>query len=174
MLEGSYVRLLDLLEAHFSTNEFLFGDRPGRSDFGLYGQLSQLVGWDPTSAAIAIDRSPRTVSWVARLDDLASLPDRGDDAWVAAETIPATTIQLLAEIGRTYVPFLLANQHAIDTGADELSCTIDGIDYRQGPFKYQSKCLGWLRDAYAALDHQSRSAVDPILTRTGCAALFGD
>lgn len=40
--------------------------------------------------------------------------------------------------------------------------------FGQAPFKYQAKCLGWLRDADGALDVASRGAVDGILSGTGC------
>ena len=35
------------------SSRFVLGGRPAASDFGLYGQLTQLVGFDPTPAAIA-------------------------------------------------------------------------------------------------------------------------
>jgi len=33
-------------------------------------------------------------------------------------------------------------------------------------FKYQAKCLGWLRDAYAILGDDSRAVVDQLLAGT--------
>src|SRR5574337_792702 len=53
VIEESYTRLLRLLDAHLTGSRFLFGGRPAASDFGLFGQLTQLVGFDPTPAAIA-------------------------------------------------------------------------------------------------------------------------
>ena len=172
ILEDSYKRLLDLLEAHLSTNDFMVGNRPGRGDFGLFGQLSQLIDWDPTPMAIAIGRAPRAVNWVARVDDLSWWPTEGDAGWFGPDELPATTHALLAEIGRTYAPFMLANAAALQSGADEVVCQIDGAEYRQGPFKYQGKCLGWLREEYQALDEASRVVVDEWLAGTGCEALL--
>jgi len=172
VIEHSYERLLDLFEAHLSTSPFLLGERPGRGDFGIFGQLSQLVGWDPESARVAIDRAPRVVHWVGVTDDLSWLPVEGDSGWTGADGIPDTVSELLGEVGRTYAPFLVANAEALASGADEVVCTVDGHEFRQGAFAYQGKCLGWLRDAHAALDPATRSAVDAVLDGTGCEQLF--
>ena len=49
---------------------------------------------------------------------------------------------------------------------------IDGRPWVQKPFPYQRKCLGWLREGYAALDADARGFVDTTLAGTGCEALF--
>ena len=54
-----------------------------------------------------------------------------------------------------------------------MSCTIDGMEYRQGTFPYQVKCLAWLRAEHAALSPADRAVVDSLLVGTGCEALFG-
>lgn len=177
IIEGSYRRVLDILQAMFDERDFLFGDRPGRGDFGLFGQLTQLVSFDPTSTAVAVERAPKVVTWVDRVDDLSWLPvaegaDGADDGWLALENTGTAVQEMLVEAGRTYTPFMLANAAALETGADEVVCEIDGLEYRQGPFKYQGKCLGWLRSDYAALSDGDRNRVDAILEGTGCGALF--
>lgn len=172
VIERSYERLLDLLQSHFAHDPFLFGQRPGRSDFGLYGQLRQLVGWDPESARIAIARAPRVVNWVDRTDDLSWWPTTDDGAWCTRDTLSSSVKDLLTEVGRTYVPFMLANAKAIDAGEETVTCTIDGTEYSQGTFAYQRKCLGWLRSEYEALQPVDREAVNGILSGTGCEALF--
>ncbi|MEY4010619.1 MAG: hypothetical protein RLZZ93_1311, partial [Actinomycetota bacterium] len=70
-IEESYLRILGLMEAHLETSPFLLGDRPGRGDFALYGQMTQLLRFDPVSARIGIATSPRMVHWVERTDDLS-------------------------------------------------------------------------------------------------------
>jgi hypothetical protein len=96
----------------------------------------------------------------------------GDEGWVARDAIPATTLALLPEIGRTYVPFLLANDAALADGNETFSCVIDGHGYSQGTFVYQRKCLAWIRDEYAALNLADRTDVDALLEGTGCESLF--
>jgi glutathione S-transferase len=171
IIEDSYLRLLALLTAHLRERMFLLGDRPGRGDFGLFGQLRQLVGWDPESARIAVARAPRVVAWVDMLDDLSWWSCTGDDGWVGRDEIPDATTALLHEIGRTYAPFMIANAHALQAGGEEVVCEIDGREYRQGPFAYQGKCLVWLREQYAALGSADRTAVDTLLAGTGSDAL---
>lgn len=172
IIEQSYANVLDILQAHLAQRDFLFGDRPGRADFALYGQLKPLLWWDPTPRAIAVERAPRAVNWIERVDDLAWLPVDGDTGWSTLDGLAGTVGDLLIEAGRTYVPFMLANDEALQSGADEVVCVIDDSEYRQGPFKYQAKCLEWLREAYADLDADDRTRVDAVLANTGCAALF--
>ena len=172
VIEGSYERLLDVLLEIVASQDFVLGDRPGRGDFGIFGQLSQLVKWDPTSMAVAAKRAPRVINWVDRTDDLSWLPVEGDGGWASLEALPQGTKNLLAEIGRTYVPFMLANAEAMQAGADEVVCQIDGQTYRQAPFGYQGKCLVWLREAYKALTETDRSRVDAALAGTGCEKLL--
>ena len=54
-------------------------NRPAAGDFGLYGQLTQLVGFDPTPRAIAHEVSPRTVAWVLKTEDLCGLEPGEED-----------------------------------------------------------------------------------------------
>ena len=172
IIEASYERVLDALTALFSTCDFLLGDRPGRGDFGMFGQLTQLVKWDPTPTAIAARRAPKVITWVDRLDDSSWLPVEDDQGWVDVDNLPEGTRRLLAEAGRSYAPFMVANAQALLAGGDEVVCEIDGRTYRQGPFKYQGKCLEWLRAEYAALPSDARSRVDAVLAGTGCEVMF--
>jgi len=173
LIEASYERLLDLLTELFARHDFFLGDRPGRGDFGVFGQLTQLVAFDPTSMAVALERAPKAINWVDRVDDLSWLPVDGGDGWVSLDALPSATTKLLHEIGATYAPFLVANAEALLSGADEVSCEITGGTYRQAPFKYQGKCLQWLREAYAALSDADRERVDGVLAGTGCEILVG-
>ena len=170
-IEESYRRLLTLLDAHLTTSRFVMGERPGASDFGLYGQLTQLAGFDPTSTAVALAVAPRVVAWVQLVEDLSGLePDDGD--WLERSAFPPTLTALLKEVGRVYVPFLLANAAALARGAERVECVIDGRPWVQQPFPYQGKCLTWLREAHAGLGADDRAAVDRVLAGTGCEALF--
>lgn len=170
-IENSYVRLLHLLEDHLRTHRFLFGDRPARSDFGLHGQLTQLTWWDTEAVAVAVAEGPRVVSWVDRNEDLGGI-EVDDGGWVDRDSIPTTTLVLLDEIGRTYAPFMLANEAAFESDDEMMHCTIDGSPYSQGRFKYQRKCLVWLREQHAALAASDRQRVDALLAGTGCEVLF--
>ncbi len=170
VIEASYERLLKLLDAHLSRHRFVMGARPGVCDFALYGQLTQLAGFDPTPRALALRIAPRVIAWVDVVEDLSGVePQAGD--WFARENLPATLRALLVEIGRVYAPFLLANAAALATGAERMECTIDGQPWIQKPFPYQGKCLQWLREARAGLGTADRGALDQILAGTGCEVL---
>ena len=148
------------------------GGRPGASDFGLFGQLTQLAAFDPTPAAIALEIAPRVVAWVDVVEDLSGL-EPSDADWTSRESVPDTLRALLAEVGRVYVPFLIANAEALERGAARVECTVDGRRWVQQPFPYQGKCLRWLREGHAALAPDDRRAVDALLRGTGCERLFG-
>jgi hypothetical protein len=173
VIEAGYLRVLTLLEDHLRTHRFLMGSRPGASDFGFYGQLTQLVQFDPTPMAVAVAHAPRVCGWVAVTEDLSGLePTDGD--WLAADSLPDTLRAVLAEVGQLYVPLLLANARALAAGQTELQTHIKGTIWVQQTFAYQAKCLAWLRRDYAALPAPARATVDRILAGTGCEALFGD
>ena len=171
VIEESYRRLLALLDAHLTRWRFVMGGRPGASDFALYGQLTQLALFDPTPADIALRVAPRVVAWVDLVEDLSGL-EPSDADWLSSEDVPDTLRALLAEVGRVYVPFLLANAEALERGADRVEYRIDGRSWLQRPFPYQRKCLQWLREGRAALAADARRTVDALLAETGCARLF--
>ena len=170
VIEASYLRLLELLDAHLTTSRFIFGNRSATSDFGLYGQLTQLAQFDPTSMAVACEAAPRVVAWVDIVEDMSGLEPGATD-WTPRADVPDTIRALLAEVGRVYAPFLIANTAALESGAAQVECTIDGRRWTQKPFPYQGKCLRWLREAYAALKREDRASVDALLAGTGCEAI---
>jgi len=172
VIEASYRRFLALLESHLvAGNRFLMGARPGASDFGMFGQLSQLAHFDPTPAGIAAAENPRVVSWVSHLDDLSSL-EVEDAAWPSREDAAAALRPFLVEVGRVYAPFLIANARALATRASEVRCEIDGLPWVQQPFPYQGKCLKWLREGREALSAPDRKFVDLALDSTGTENIF--
>ena len=170
VIEDSYRRILGILDRHIQGRMFIMGERPGSADFGIFGQLSQLIGFDPTPAAIAVDAAPRVVSWVNRMEDLSWL-EVTDSGWMTRECASALH-PVLEEIGRVYAPFLLANASALKSGAASVECEIDGKQWVQQPFPYQGKCLMWLREARGRLGDDDRRWVDSILQGTGCERMF--
>lgn len=171
VIEESYKRFLDLFRAHLTHGGFLLGRRPASSDFALYGQLTQLATFDPTPMAETLRRAPQVYAWTSVVDDLSGLePAAGD--WFDPDALPGTLKDLLGEMGRTYVPALLANAAAIDAGADTVETEIDGRPWVQKPFPYQARCLQWLRQAYVGLEGEDRDRADGMLAGTGCEALF--
>jgi glutathione S-transferase len=171
VIEASYRRLLHALDARLTESTFVFGQRPAASDFGLFGQLTQLVQFDPTPMAIARAETPRIVAWLEHVEDLSGLGAAEGD-WSARSPFPETLRVLFCEVGRVYAPVLLANARALAAGAARVECEVDGKAWVQQPFPYQGKCLAVLRAERAKLAGEARSAVDALLAGSGCEALF--
>jgi glutathione S-transferase len=171
IIEESYKDFLDALALHLTGRRYMLGDRPSACDFAVFGQLTQLVGFDPTTMAIALERTPRIVAWVDLVEDLTGVEPK-EDAWFQRDAIPDTMRGILAIVGRTYVPVMLANAAAVASSADEVRVEVTGKTWVQNPFPYQAKCVAWIREQYRALEEEDRKAVDQILDGTGCERLL--
>jgi glutathione S-transferase len=171
VIEASYRRFLAAFEDHLRQFPYLMGQRPGSCDFAVFGQLTQLGEFDPTSSALTLEIAPRVTAWVGMMEDLSGLEPAEAD-WLSMDAVPDTLVALLAEIGRVYPPVMLANAAAVTSGAAEVTAEVDGQAWTQQPFPYQAKCLGWLRQARVDLPGQARGQVDALLSPTGLAALF--
>ena len=170
-IEESYARLVAILDALIARQGFVLGARPSSADFALFGQLTQLGIVEPTSAAITNKTSPRLRAWIDRVEDLSGVqPEDGE--WFSAEDAQEALGPLLKEIGRTYAPAMIANAKAILDGQDTFETEIDGKAWTQPVFKYQAKCLSWLREHHSALSDNERGAVAAMLAASGCETLF--
>ena len=97
-----------------------------------------------------------------------------DGAWVdPGQPVPPTVKELLRHCGATYLPFLAANLQALQDGKEEVALAIEGRPYAQTPFRYQAKCLRWLRQEFDALPGTAREQTASILRETGCGEAFG-
>ena len=171
VIDASYRRFLTAMENHLGNQKFMLGQRPGAGDFGLYGQLTQLVGWDPTPRAIAHEVSPRTVAWTGLMEDMSGHePDASQ--WLPLEEQPDSLRELLAEIGRVYAPAQLLNAKAVAAGEKTWEGEIDGAPWTQQTFPYQAKCLKWTNERYQALSADDRQRVDALLKGTGVEAML--
>ena len=197
LIDQSYKRYLSLMENHLKFLPFMFGQRPSSSDFGLYGQLTQLVGFDPTPRNIAYKQSPRTVSWVNIMSDLSGLHDSGgigeffgvksneaknknklnyfkdnNYGWLDTDNIPNSLIEIFNEVGKVYIPCLIANANAYKNGDDVWETSIDGEIWKQKTFPYQAKCLFWIKEEVKKLNNQNLKVLLNALDKTGCEKLL--
>ncbi len=198
LIDQSYKRYLMILEDHLKNSPFMFGLRPSSSDFALYGQLTQLVGFDPKPRNIAIKQSPRTVAWVNIMSDLSGLHDKGgigeffginsdngdkpleinyfdsnDSGWNELNDIPLSLKEMFNEIGRVYIPCLLANAEAHEDGNEVWETQIDSSIWKQKTFPYQVKCLNWIKDEFNKLSGSDKNLVKDYLKGTGCNKILG-
>ena len=166
LIEESYRRFLTAFEAHLKVQPQVLGARPGAGDFALFGQLSQLAQFDPTPMRLTLDVAPRVFAWTSLMEDASGL-EPGEADWIDLSAPPPTLVPLLAEMGRVYVPVMLANARAVAEGLSQVETEIDGQAWLQAPFPYQAKCLGWLRQSWAALPPESRATAADVLESTG-------
>ena len=171
VIEASYKRFLDIMDGIIERQTFVLGARPASADFGIYAQLTQLAKFDPTPSAICLQQAPRVYAWTDMVDDLSGQP-AADDGWISVASVRDVLGDLLSEIGRTYVPALLANAKALQEGDNQMQTTIDDLPWEQPAFPYQARCLQWINEEYAALGGDARAAVDDMLRDTGCEALI--
>ena len=172
LIDSSYKRFLKLMDDHLSISKFLFGEKPSSADFAIYGQLTQLIGFDPTSREIAYDTALRLVSWQDVMADLSG-HDVDNSHWTSLEESPTSLKEIMKEFGRMYVPALLANANAIMQGEETWEAEIDGSVWKQRAFPYQAKCLKWIKEEFDALNENDQSRVKTFLDGTGCEILLG-
>jgi glutathione S-transferase len=170
-IESSYARLLRVLDNLVQSQGYVLGARPSSADFAIFGQLTQLAIVEPTSAAITAKVSRRVRGWLDRMEDLSGLSPV-DEHWMPRTAAAEKLKPLLSEIGRVYVPFLIANAQAVMSGADNFETTIDGRPWTQPTFAYQAKCLKWIRDEFLKLSPADQNVVREVFGGTGCEALI--
>jgi glutathione S-transferase len=171
IIEASYRRFLEVFDAHLQTQPFILGRRPSSCDFAVFGQLTQLTGFDPTPMMLALQVAPRVTAWTDLMEDQSGL-EPADGDWIDLRSPSPTLRRLLGEVGRVFTPVMLANAKAVASKAESVEAMVDGQRWVQSPFAYQAKTLGWLRSAYARLDPSARRTVDAVTEGTGCEGLF--
>lgn len=180
-IENEYQNLLNCVDKILQSHDFLFGKNPSSSDFALYGQLSQLTGFDPTPSELAARSAPRVCAWVDHFEDLSGLcleedynDDNNDDdnaskgdgrdaEWLAVTQLleSAPHRHLLTSIGNTYIPFLKANFAAHSVSDMNFSCELgpDLHPWTQNTFPYQAKCWAVLKSSYQALSVEDQNTL---------------
>ena len=170
-IENSFKSLLGKLDKHLNLYPFILGNRPSASDFAIYGQLTAMALFDPTPAQIIIETAPRIYAWTESMEDLSGY-ESFDDVWLDLECLPETLVALLEEIGRLYLPYLVANDAAVRAGIDTLETELDGRAWTQNPFPYQCKCLGWIKEGFAGLSDHDANQLRTQLRHTGIIELL--
>jgi len=171
VIEDSFMEFLTCLDNLLQSHPFLLGTRPRSCDFAFFGQLTQLAQFDPTPSNIIIKRFPRIHAWVSTMEDLSGL-DVPENCDLELQALGTRLRDLLAEVGRTYVPVMLRNEEAITSGKTEFETLVRDKPWRQKVFPYQSKCLHWLRIEFSKLEPAERQKIYEIFEGTGCELLI--
>lgn len=109
LIEASFERLLDILQAHFSVHPYLFGGQPSIGDYGLIGSLFAHLGRDPVPAAIMKNRAPKVFRWVERMNACdPEMPEFGasEARFLADDEVPVTLEPLWQHMAAEIFPEL--------------------------------------------------------------------
>jgi len=162
-IEDSFRDTLAILEPHFASRAYMFGQRPAFADFSLWGQLYN--AWtDPTPGAIIDAAAPNLLAWIHRM--LWPKAEGDFEPW--SSLAPTLTPLLERQVGMLFMPWTLANAQAIASGREEFTVELAGKAWTQKPQKYHAKSLAALRGKYAALP--DKRAIDAVLQQVGCLA----
>src|SRR5436190_5178408 len=161
LIEASFKRVVEILDAHLASRPYLLGGRPAMADFGLWGQLCE-AATDPTPGALMRASAPNVMAWVQRM--LSPKAEDGFESWAA---LSAGLMPLLQEeVGRLFLPWSAANAEAISKGDKSLSTTLAGATWSQEPQKYHARSLQEIRRKYAAA--KGAAGLDVLLEQAGC------
>ena len=168
-IDKSYKSVLKILENHLKIQPFLLGSTPSSCDFAVYGQLTQLIGFDPTPRRIAHEIAPRVIGWVSSLEDRSGYEDKENN--LKLSDLPQTINELFQEMSTSYIPTMIANKQAIEKGKKEWEIDLDNGKWKQKSFPYQAKCLAWIKEEYEKLDIKEKDEVLSFLKLNNCEML---
>ena len=154
LLQETLQDLVSCMGKQISRQRFLFGSRPSRADFALYGQLSQLCS-DPTPSAEIRSISPLFHRWVVQCADLSDV----EGTWQKEDFWSTGVLGLLKLCAEVYLPFLDANERAY-RASDTVKIELRGRLFSQPPFRYQIKCLRKLKEDYARIRGSSEDLTE--------------
>ena len=103
-IENWTERTLDLLEAHFSTHDYLLGGRPTVADFSLLASFFGHLNRDPAPKRILMPKRPNLAAWVEKTHSGA--PADGD--LLDDDTVAATLSPILQQVFEEFVPMVEA------------------------------------------------------------------
>jgi hypothetical protein len=161
LIEASFKRTLEILNAHLAARPYLLGGRPAMADFGLWGQFYELAT-DPTPGAILRASAPNVMAWVARM--LSPKAEGPFEAWalLSAGLMPLLT----EEVGGRFLLWSAANAAAIEKGEKSFAFDLGGKHWSQEPQKYHARSLAEIRRKYTAA--KGAPGLDDVLTKAGC------
>ncbi|MBL8547156.1 MAG: glutathione S-transferase [Hyphomonadaceae bacterium] len=164
LIEGSFTRLLGLLNTLLGKRPYLLGGRPSLADFGLAGQLQQLNS-DPTPGALLRSQAPNVVRWLERMEN-----PKADGAFASFADLKDDIAELLrAEIAGAYLLWMDANARAVANDASGVSVDIAGTTFVQKPQRYAAKAFNELRRKRGLVEDEALAA---LLAETGVDALL--
>ncbi|MGQ0532842.1 MAG: glutathione S-transferase family protein [Caulobacteraceae bacterium] len=164
LIEGSFTRVLTLLDKLLADRPYLFGGRPSLADFGLAGQLAQLRS-DPTPGAMLQAQAPNVVRWLDRMQS-----PKAEGEFEAFADVRDELVELLsAEIAGAYLLWMDANARAVANDASGVAVDIAGTTFVQKPQRYAAKAFAELKRKRALVEDE---ALSRLLAETGVDAVL--
>lgn len=164
LIEGSFTRLLGVLDRMLASRAYLFGGRPGLADFGLAGQLAQLLS-DPTPGALTKAQAPNVVRWIDRMENPLA-----EGAFVPFAAVREDVAELLrTEVAGAYLAWMAANARAVADDSSGVAVDIGGTMFTQKPQRYAAKAFAEVQRKRATVDDPALAA---LLGETGCDAFL--
>ena len=68
----------------------------------------------------------------------------------------------------------MENAKAVADESEEWEVAVEGALWKQKTFRYQAKCLQWIRDEFNALNDNDKQRVMSALSETGCEDILSD
>jgi glutathione S-transferase len=168
LLEKSLQEFLSIAERAFSTGMFLFGARPSRAEFALYGNLSQLI-LDHTPSPYLRDNFSHTYRWVTVMEDQSGREGAWNPLSADPERLKASPVaDLLRQSAKYHLPLLRANREAFGAGKKMLAFQVDGETFSRRRAKRHLHCLPAIQERYQCLSDEAKANLDGVLTDTGC------
>lgn len=165
-VEAHYLETLDALEAVLKTQAFILGQRPTLADYGLYGSMFRHFFCDPTPARIMRTRAPAVHEWVARLWN-TKLADYNNTPF--AGQWPSELTPLLNVVCAEFLPYMQANELAIEQGARQFEFNSQGVVFKLPTQRYRAWRYQRLRMRYQALTHSSQQEISTCFPELGTA-----
>ncbi|MEZ2744243.1 glutathione S-transferase family protein [Halopseudomonas bauzanensis] len=181
-IEQSYLTLLDELNTHFSSHDYLLGDKPCIGDFGLIGPLYAHLYRDPASGRLMRERAPQVARWVERMIS----PDASshDGAFMPDDQVPDTLLPIINRMFEEQVPVLLETARQLkewteaNPGVEDIPRAIGTLRYRLGDMEEERLVFPytvwmWQRahDFHNSLDAVGLSAIASVLSSQQMGAL---
>ncbi len=173
ILEEAWAAFLASIEAVLTRRPFLLGDAFTLADAGIYGQLAMNLA-DPSAADDIRRRAPTTFAWLQAIHDRRHAGTRG------TPRLGPELAGLLEVVARTFVPLMeqnerayeaarergetLFNEPAFDRGRALYDGTLLGKPFRAVVKTFQVRVWRELRAAWAALDAEARTTLQPLVT----------
>lgn len=169
LVKALYPQVLTALNNALASRPFLLGNRPTQADMGFFGSMFRHFYSDPTPARIMRAQAPLVHDWVERLWQLQ--PAQFDQLPMPAE-LPDGLQALLKMLGEDYLPYLVANEQAVNQGAKRVHWQYRAVPFNTPGSPYQRHCWQRLRWRYQTLTETQRTRIDVWLGDAAASALL--